>query len=86
MNNISKGEALISLVSEETTVYSGELMENQEFVSEAKRLIKDLDSVDLNKTSLEDILKGEFFKSLDTGINNGSAERLQNCFYTCGVK
>ncbi len=55
-------------------------------VHEAKRLIKDLDSVDLNKTSLEDILKGEFFKSLDTGINNGSAERLQNCFYTCGVK
>ena len=40
MNNISKGEALISLVSEETTVYSGELMENKEFVSEAKRLIK----------------------------------------------
>ena len=41
MSNISKGEALISLVSEETTVYSGELMENSEFVSEAKRLIKD---------------------------------------------
>jgi hypothetical protein len=41
MNNISKGEALISLVSEETTVYSGELMQNQAFVSEAKRLIKD---------------------------------------------
>jgi len=41
MNNISKGEALISLVSEETTVYSGELMENSEFVAEAKRLIKD---------------------------------------------
>ena len=39
MNNISKGEALISLVSEETTVYSGELMQNQEFVTEAKRLI-----------------------------------------------
>ena len=41
MNNISKGEALISLVSEETTVYSSQLMENKEFVSEAKRLIKD---------------------------------------------
>ena len=39
MNNISKGEALISLVSEETTVYSGELMQNPEFVIEAKRLI-----------------------------------------------
>ena len=41
MNNISKGEALISLVSEETTIYSGQLMENQEFVTEAKRLIED---------------------------------------------
>ena len=41
MNNISKGEALISLVSEETTIYSGQLMENPEFVSETKRLIKD---------------------------------------------
>jgi hypothetical protein len=41
MNNISKGEALISLVSQETSVYAGQLMENKEFVSEAKRLIKD---------------------------------------------
>lgn len=41
MNNISKGEALISLVSQETTVYSGQLMENPEFVAEAKRLIED---------------------------------------------
>ena len=41
MNNICKGEALISLVSQETSVYAGQLMENKEFVSEAKRLIKD---------------------------------------------
>ena len=41
MSNISKGEVLISLVSQETSVYAGQLMENKEFVSEAKRLIKD---------------------------------------------
>ena len=53
-------------------------------VHESKELIKDFDSVNLNKTSLEDILNGEYFKSLDKGIAGGS-ERLKNCFYTCGV-
>jgi len=37
---LSKGEVLISLVSQETSVYAGQLMENKEFVLEAKRLIK----------------------------------------------
>jgi len=55
-------------------------------IHESKRLIKDFDSVNLNKTSLEDILNGEFFKSLDNGINKGTDERLKNCFYACGVK
>ena len=55
-------------------------------VHEPKRLIKDFDSVNLNKTPLEDILSGEFFKSLDNGINKGTDERLKNCFYSCGVK
>ena len=40
MNNISKGEALISLVSQETSVYAGQLMENKEFVSEAKEALR----------------------------------------------
>ena len=54
-------------------------------VHESKNLIKDFDSVNLNKTSLENILNGEYFKSLDKGIAGGP-ERLHNCFYTCGVK
>ena len=53
-------------------------------VHESKNLIKDIDLVNLNKTSLEDILNGEYFKSLDKGIAGGP-ERLKNCFYTCGV-
>ena len=55
-------------------------------VHESKRLIKDPKSVNINHTDLVDILDGEFFKLLDKGINQGSAERLKNCFYTCGVK
>lgn len=54
-------------------------------VHESKRLIKDFDLVNLNKTSLEDILNGDFFKSLDNGINKGTPERLKNCFYACGI-
>ena len=55
-------------------------------IHESKRLITDFDLVDLNKTSLEDILNGEYFKSLDNGINKGTPERLKNCFYACGIK
>ena len=54
-------------------------------VHESKKLIKDFDLVNLNKTSLENILNGEYFKSLDNGINKGTSERLRNCFYACGV-
>ena len=55
-------------------------------VHEAKVLIKDPKSVNVNHTDLVDILDGEFFKLLDQGINQGSEDRLKNCFYTCGVK
>ena len=54
-------------------------------VHESKKLIKDFDLVNLNKTSLENILNGEYFKSLDNGINKGTSERLRNCFYACGA-
>ena len=37
----SKGEALITLVVGETLIDPNELMENQDFVKEAKRLIKE---------------------------------------------
>ena len=55
-------------------------------VHESKRLIKDFKSVNINHTDLVDILDGEYFKLLDNGINQGSEDRLKNCFYTCGVK
>ena len=55
-------------------------------VHEAKVLIKNPKSVNINHTDLVDILDGEFFKLLDQGINQGSEDRLKNCFYTCGVK
>jgi MoaA/NifB/PqqE/SkfB family radical SAM enzyme len=54
-------------------------------VHESKNLIKDPKSVNINHTNLEDILNGEYFKLLDKGINLGTADRLKNCFYTCGV-
>jgi len=37
----SKGEALITLVVGETLIDPNELMENQDFIKEAKRLIKE---------------------------------------------
>ena len=37
----NKGEALITLVVGETLIDPNELMENQDFVKEAKRLIKE---------------------------------------------
>jgi MoaA/NifB/PqqE/SkfB family radical SAM enzyme len=55
-------------------------------VHESKILIKDPKSVNINHTDLVDILQGEFFRLLDKGINQGSKDRLKNCFYTCGVK
>ena len=39
-----------------------------------------------NNQNIKDlILNGEYFKSLDNGINKGTPERLKNCFYACGI-
>jgi len=55
-------------------------------IHESKELIKDFDSINLNKTSLEDILNGEYFKLLQQGIDGmPGSHRLKNCFYSCGV-
>ena len=55
-------------------------------IHESKELIKDFDSINLNKTSLEDILNGEYFKLLQQGIyGEPGSHRLKNCFYSCGV-
>jgi MoaA/NifB/PqqE/SkfB family radical SAM enzyme len=50
---------------------------------EAKVLIDDYDKVNLNKTSLEEILNGPFFKVLQEGIYGGTDKRLHTCFNTC---
>jgi len=55
-------------------------------IHESKELIKDYDSINLNKTSLEDILNGEYFRLLQQGIDGEpGSHRLKNCFYSCGV-
>ena len=50
---------------------------------EAKVLIHDFDKVNLNKTSLEEIFNGPFFKALQEGIYGGSDKRLHTCFNSC---
>ena len=54
-------------------------------VHEAGRLISDNKSVNINHTGLVEIIQGDFFRKLDRGINQGTVDRLKNCFYTCGV-
>ena len=54
---------------------------------ESKNIIKDYDKVNLYKSSLEEILNGDYFKELDRGIRGElDAYRLQTCYFTCGVK
>ena len=54
---------------------------------ESKSIIKDYSTVNLNDTSLHDILQSDFFKELDRGIQGiANAKRLQTCYFTCGVK
>ena len=53
---------------------------------EAKNIIKDYKSINLNYNGLEDILAGEFFRQLARGIQGErDAYRLQTCYHTCGV-
>ena len=54
---------------------------------EPKNIIKDYDKVNINKTSLNEILEGEFFRELENGIaGKPGSYRLQSCAMTCGVK
>lgn len=52
---------------------------------EPKNIINDYKKVNINYTSLEEILKGNFFKELENGIaGNPGSYRLQSCYHTCG--
>jgi MoaA/NifB/PqqE/SkfB family radical SAM enzyme len=55
-------------------------------IHEAKNIIKDYTKININHTSLKDILEGEFFNELANGIQGKeNAYRLQTCYHTCGV-
>ena len=52
---------------------------------ESKNLIKDYTKVNLNYTSLSEILNGEYFSALDKGIRGEKDSfRLHTCYATCG--
>jgi MoaA/NifB/PqqE/SkfB family radical SAM enzyme len=53
---------------------------------EAKNIIEDHTTVNINHNSLEQILAGDFFNQLARGIQGErDAYRLQTCYHTCGV-
>lgn len=52
--------------------------------NEPSQLITDYKMVNLNHTSLKDILEGQFFNDLYEGINGGT-QRLKGCYHACGV-
>jgi hypothetical protein len=55
-------------------------------IHEAKNIIDDYKKININHTTLENILDGEFFKELSRGIQGvQGAYRLQTCYHTCGV-
>ena len=55
-------------------------------IHEASRLVENYDEIDLNKSTLHNILNSRFFKKLSEGINNAESEdRLMTCYSCCGV-
>ena len=55
-------------------------------IHEAKNIIDDYEKININHTTLEEILDGDFFKKLAKGIyGEPGAYRLQTCYHTCGV-
>ena len=53
--------------------------------NEPKQIITDYKKINLHHTSLKNILDGEFFKDLASGIDGGK-KRLQGCYHACGKK
>ena len=53
--------------------------------NEPKQIIKDYKKINLHHTDLKDILEGDFFRDIDSGINGGE-KRLQGCYHACGIK
>ncbi len=54
---------------------------------EPKKIINDHKAVNINHATLEQILQGDFFRKLQSGIYGESMDdRLQTCWMTCGVR
>ena len=54
---------------------------------ESQQILDVHDDINLNKNLLDDILKSQFFKKLEGGINGTMPdERLQACYSCCGVR
>ena len=52
-----------------------------------KKIIDDHKAVNINHATLEQILQGDFFRKLQSGIYGESIDdRLQTCWMTCGVR
>lgn len=53
---------------------------------ESQKLVEDYDKINLNKSTLDEILKGSFFRKLEQGITGTDTKvRLNACYHCCGV-
>jgi hypothetical protein len=53
---------------------------------ESQKLVEDYDKINLNKSTLDEILNGHFFRKLESGINGSNTDvRLNACYTCCGV-
>jgi sulfatase maturation enzyme AslB (radical SAM superfamily) len=53
---------------------------------ESQKLVEDYDKINLNKSTLDDILNGSFFRKLEQGITGSDTDvRLNACYTCCGV-
>jgi prepilin-type processing-associated H-X9-DG protein len=53
---------------------------------ESQKLVEDYDKINLNKSTLDEILKSSFFHKLENGINGSNTDvRLNACYTCCGV-
>jgi MoaA/NifB/PqqE/SkfB family radical SAM enzyme len=54
---------------------------------ESKNIIKNYNKVNLNYSSLDEILEGDYFRQLEYGIKGKEGSyRLHTCYMTCGLK
>jgi len=53
---------------------------------ESKNIIKEYTKVNLHHSTLEEILRGDYFQELEKGIKGiENSYRLHTCYFTCGI-